>query len=309
MIVGGVAFRELAVPTREGFPLAVFEHVPAGGPSDLPPIVFVNGLGGNLITWRHLIRALAPRHRLATWDYRGLYASRFDADTRAAVARGEVPLDPVAHADDALRVLDALGLDRAVFIGWSMGVQLDFELARLAPSRVLGLVQICGAAGRTIGTTVFGKLGLKVIPPAMDLFRVAAERHGSWLGRVVGSSASLAFAKTLGIVAPSIDEALAAEIVRDYVRLDFDVYNRILMGLGEHDASDVLPALACPVLIVAGTRDAMTPIALSRAMAERIPGAGLVVVEGGSHYLPIEFPDRLAAEVERFLSRWTASGA
>lgn len=303
MRVGLLGFSERHVPSAEGFPLAAYEHVPSALDPSAPPLVLVNGLGGNLITWRHLLKQVAPHHRIATWDYRGLYASRFDAATRARAARGEVALDPAAHADDALRVLDALGLERAVFVGWSMGVQLNFELAKRARERMVGIIQICGAPGRAIATTMLGRLGLKMIPPAMDLFRATAERHAPWLARIASSSTALSFAKVLGAVAPSLDEVLAAEIVRDYVRLDFDVYNRILMSLGEHDPSDVLPRLDLPVMIVAGTRDPMTPLTLSEQMARRIPGAELVVVEGGTHYLPIEFPDALNDAVARFLGR------
>jgi pimeloyl-ACP methyl ester carboxylesterase len=217
--------------------------------------------------------------------------------------RGEVALGPEAHVDDALRVLDQIGIERAVFIGWSMGVQVNFELARRAPERMVGIIQICGAAGRAVATTVLGKTGLKVIPPAMNAFRALTERSAPWLGRVISSPSALAFAKVIGAVAPSVDEALAAEIVRDYVRLDFDVYNRILMSLGDHDATDLLPKLELPVMIVAGTKDAMTPLPLSRRMAEQLPDGELVVVEGGTHYLPIEFPEKLNAAVTRFLER------
>ena len=302
--VGLAGFTEHTVLTPEGLALAAFEHIPVDLDPSLPPIVLVNGLGGNLITWRHLLAALKPRYRIVTWDYRGLYQSRFDAATRAQVARGEIGLGPEVHAADGLRVIDQLGVDRAVFIGWSMGVQLNFELAKIATDRVAGIIQICGAPGRAVATTVLGRMGLKVIPPAMDLFRVAAERHAPWLGRIVGSTLALQVAKAVGAVAPSLDEQLAAEIVHDYVRLDFDVYNRILMSLGDHDASEWLPSLNVPALIVAGTRDAMTPLALSQSMAKLIPNAELVVVKGGSHYLPIEFPDALNEAVRGFLTRW-----
>lgn len=306
MTTGPLGFAERTVSTSDGLPLAVFEHAPQGAATDAreaPAILLVNGLGGNLNTWRYLVRSLAPRHRIVTWDYRGLYASRFPKETRTAAARGEVRLDVAAHADDAVRVMDATGLSRAVLIGWSMGVQLNFELARVATERVSGLVQICGTAGRSIATTVLGKAGLSVIPPLMDLMRAATERHGSWLARVASSQLALQLVKVLGVVAPSLDERLAADIVRDFVRLDFDVYNKILMSLGEHDASDVLPRLAIPTLVVAGTRDAMTPLAISEQLARSIPGAELVVMQGGSHYLPIEFPDALSEAVLRFLER------
>lgn len=296
------AFVKTMIAGADGVPLAVFESVPHQAPVG-PTLFLVNGLGGNVTTWKFLVDAFAARHRIVTWDYRGLYASRFDPDTRARFKSGRVALDIQAHADDAMLVLDAMKIDEAVFIGWSMGVQLNFELWRAAAPRMAGLVQICGAPGRALTSTVFGTVGRSVIPPAMELFRQAADRYAPWLSRVASSPAALGLAKKAGLVAPSLDDALAAQIVRDYMHLDFEVYNRILLALGEHDATDVLPILERPTLLVAGTRDPMTPPALSKRMAAMLPQSELAVFEGGSHYLPIEFPQRLNETLASFLTR------
>jgi len=142
-----------------------------------------------------------------------------------------------------------------------------------------------------------------MIAPALQLLGAAAERHALWLGRVLASPAALQALKLFRAVAPSLDEALAKDIVRDYVQLDFDVYSKILMSLGDHDASEVLPAIGVPTLVVAGTRDPMTPLLLAEQMVRQIPGAELFVMKGGSHYLPVEFPDLLNEAVLRFLGR------
>lgn len=285
-----------------GVPLAVFDSRPAGM-EPVGTLFLVNGLGGNLTTWHHLVGAFAGAWRIATWDYRGLYASRFDADLKASFQRGEVPVGVDAHADDALKVLDVLGIERAVFIGWSMGVQLNFELWRRTGARMSGLVQICGAPGRALATTAFGDVGRAVIPPAMEMFRQATDRYATWLSRVASSPMALRLAKKVGMVAPSLDEALAARIVKDYMHLDFEVYNRILASLGDHDATPFLAELDVPSLIVAGTRDPMTPVPLSRRMADLLPRSELEIFEGGSHYVPIEFPKRLNDTLASFLSR------
>lgn len=73
----------------------------------------------------------------------------------------------------------------------------------------------------------------------------------------------------------------------------------------EHSADDLLEQVDVPVLILHGTKDAMTPFALAEEMARRIPGAKLVGIEGGAHTLPAESPDLIAAEIVRFLERIT----
>src|SRR6185295_16418064 len=77
-----------------------------------PPVLLANGLGGSWKAWTHQI-AYFPQRRFVSWDYRGLY-------------RSGVPVEPDAidigdHALDAVAVLDAAKVDRAVVLGWSMG--------------------------------------------------------------------------------------------------------------------------------------------------------------------------------------------
>jgi len=296
-------FEKRMIDGHDGVPLAVFDSH-HGVETDLPTLFLVNGLGGNISTWQFVIEAFGATHRIVTWDYRGLYASRFSPELRARAARGDVALDVHAHVEDANRVLDATGVNRALFIGWSMGVQVNFELLRSAAlERMSGLVQICGAPGRALQTTAFGGAGPVLIGPAMDIFRKVTDRYASWMSRVASSPNAIKVAKAVGMVAPSLDEPLAAKIIRDYMHLDFDVYNKILLSLGGHDATGDLEKIKLPVLLVAGTRDPMTPLGVSKKMASLIPGAELEVFDGGSHYLPIEFPKKLNDTLASFVRR------
>jgi pimeloyl-ACP methyl ester carboxylesterase len=300
MVLG---FDKETLETPDGVSLAVFSHTPPSWDAARHPTLFLsNGLGGNLVTWKHLVEHHRATHRIITWDYRGLYDSTFTPALKDRYRRGELDVDLPVHARDAITVLDHLGVDRAVFFGWSMGVQLNFELARTEQARMAGLIQICGAAGKAIATTVFGKAGLAMIPAAMDGFKLAASRFGPTIARMMGSPLALQLAKGLGVVAPSLDTDLAREVVGSYMSQDFEVYNRILMSLAAHDASDVLSSTHVPTLVIAGTRDPMTPMALSQQIVATLPDGELVTLEGGSHYVPVEFPDRLNELVGRFLS-------
>jgi len=119
----------------------------------------------------------------------------------------------------------------------------------------------------------------------------------------MGSQLALQFAKGVGLVAPTLDTDLVKLVVDSYMRQDFEVYNTILMSLAAHDATDLLATIDVPTLIVAGRRDVMTPSALSKQIADTMPDAELVTLEGGTHYIPIEFPDRLNQLVTDFFAR------
>src|SRR5512147_821990 len=110
--------------------------------SGAPTIVLSDGIGCAGFVWRNLEPALARRHRVIHWNYRG--------HGRSATPRHahRVTLDDCV--EDLLAVLDAAGEPRAVLAGHSMGVQVSLELHRRAPERVDALLLVCGAAGHPI---------------------------------------------------------------------------------------------------------------------------------------------------------------
>ena len=110
-----------------------------------PPLVLANGLGGPFVSWRHQVDYLRDRHRIVSWDYRGLYGS-----SRPSGDPPRVGVD--AHVDDLERVLEATGIERAAFIGWSMGVQVILELYERRPEIVTHLVLINGTYGKPLTT-------------------------------------------------------------------------------------------------------------------------------------------------------------
>lgn len=285
-----------ALEVDDGVRLATYER--PGPHDDAPTLFLANGLGGNLVTWRHQLARLGAHYRVVSWDYRGLYGSPLTPTQKRTVA-----LDVPRHARDAIAVLDTYGVERAVFVGWSMGVQLNFELARLVRDRIEGLIQIAGSYGRSLSTTWFGKPGERLVMPVMEIMKHVVRRAERLVDSALDSGALFAVARRVGLVAPTIDVALAGELVRAYVKLDFDVYNRILATLGDHDAEALLPGFTMPTLVLAGDRDPMTPAWLSRKMAGALPDAELVIIPGGSHYVPVEYPDKVNAALVDWLER------
>jgi pimeloyl-ACP methyl ester carboxylesterase len=70
--------------------------------------------------------------------------------------------------------------------------------------------------------------------------------------------------------------------------------------MARHDAWPRLGELTVPTLVVGGTRDLFLPVATVRATSEAIPDAELLLIEGATHYLPLEFPGVLDERVRRF---------
>ncbi len=264
------------------------------GEPGAPVVVLANGLGGTFEAFRHLYAALAG-YRVLCWDYRGLYSSAQPADPRANTV--------VHQVDDLLEILDAEGVDRAVNVGWSMGVQVNFELARRAPGRLAGLMAINGPYGRPFRTVMSSRFVHQVIPVLLRLVKAQADVVGRAARVVAGSDALIAAMKRFGMVSDTLDMDAFRDVAAGFRTIDWRIYSDLLSRLDEHDAEDVLATIAVPTSIVTGDRDLLTPPATSERMHRAIAGSRLIVIRGGTHYTPVEYPAIVCDELHRLLAR------
>lgn len=278
--------KERYVSSFDGTELACHAYGEGGN------VLLCNGLGGSWRAWAHQMRHFVPGRRFVSWDYRGLYRSRAPRDRNA--------LSVVDHALDGLAVMDALGIERTVLFGWSMGVQVALEIFRAAPDRVQGMVLLNGLSGRLFSTVANIAAVELVAPPVLrGAGRVpglvsAATRQ---LVRVPGI---VKMVKLTGMASHTLDEEIFYALAASFGDLDMGLYVRVLESLGVHDASDLLPHIDVPTLVLAGDRDMLTPRVAMERMARRIPGAELYTIPRGTHYLAIEFPEMVNLRIQKF---------
>ncbi len=279
---------ERRITSFDGTELAY--HVVGDGPA----IMLCNGLGGSWQVWTHQIDHLADRYRFVSWDYRGLYASGPPPDPDA--------LDMRSQACDGLEIMEAEGIDRAAVFGWSMGVQVAFEMFRAAPHKVAALMLMNGVAGRPFDTLFNAGVMDKVVPPVLRGLQSIHQLVELVVGQLVKQPETVQWVKRVGLAANTLDEEVFHQLADSFRALDMKIYMRTLELLGDHDAWDVLLSVDVPTLIVTGTRDLMTPRAVAERMAERIAGAELMSVPQGTHYVAVEYPELLNLRIEKFLA-------
>jgi pimeloyl-ACP methyl ester carboxylesterase len=257
------------------------------------PVMLSNGLGGDYRAWKHVFDKFSHTRTLATWDYRGLYRSG-KPQTDA--------LGPPFQALDLKAILDELGWQRVILVGWSMGVQVNFEAWRRFPDRIAGLGIINGVHGRPFDTALGSRLVRHVIPTILKQMRRNAKLVGKLSSVATGWSGLLPTMQRLGLVGATLDMALFAEFAKTFASLDFDLYGATLEALGAHDARDVVPTVTVPVRIITGDRDMLTPLATARALKMALPRARLRVLPGGTHYTPVEYPREVCEELEKLFA-------
>jgi len=259
-----------------------------------PCVVLANGLGGTYVAFKALYPVLEG-YKTICWDYRGLYTSGAASDPLA---------NTVAHqVDDLIAILEAEGVGDFVIAGWSMGVQVAFETIKRHRDRVKGMYAINGTYGRAFRTVMGSRLIGQTIPMLLRLVRAQATLVGLASKRVAGSDGLIAAMKRVGLVAETIDLDVFRTVAAGFQTIDWVIYSDLLGRLDEHDAEDVLATIDIPVAIVTGDKDLMTPPATAEHMHRLIPNSRMVVIKGGTHYTPVEYPAIVGEELERLLAR------
>lgn len=275
---------------RDGSP--IYYRI-VGNPADRVPLVLCDGIGCDGFVWKYLERALSAERMLVHWHYRG--------HGRTPEPRDRRRVSMADCADDLAAVLDAAGVEQAVFAGHSMGVQVCLEGFRRHRDRVAGLVLVCGGYGNPL-RTFKGRRTLEAALPwiAFTINRAPKLIGGLWR-TVVPTRLAFAIAQRTEINAELVRLEDFMPYLEHIARVDLPLFVDMLAHAGRHTARELLPTIHVPTLIVAGERDGFTPASLSEEMHATIPGSQLLVVEGGTHTAPIERPHLVNEAVAKFL--------
>ena len=264
------------VATHHTFSLPQLKVAVQGVASAGVPIVMSHGLGLDLHLWDGLAAQLAAAHPLLRYDHRGHGGS--------AVPPGPYGMDDLV--DDAARLVREWGRGPVVWIGLSMGGMVGQGLAVRHPELVRALV-LANTAAQYAAPAKAGW--------AQRMASVRAEG----LGEIADATMERWFAAPWRAAQP----AVVAGFRETLLRTDLTGYLACSEAVVNVDWLDRLAGIACPTLIIAGSDDAATPVAMSDAMAERIAGAELVVLDGCAHLSVVEQPALFEQHVRRFLAR------
>ncbi len=263
---------------------------------DGPTVVLCNGLGTNPFMWPALLRPDCGV-RVVSWFHRGVGGS-------------ERPVDPshveIEHfVQDGLSVMDHFGIDRAVLMGWSMGVNTMFELAVQHPERVAGLFAVCGVPGDTFRTML---APLHVPHAVARLLTVNLARTLSISGRAltpvvarlpIGPRA-VDLVRRTGFFFRMPDPELAALGMKEFLSTPVDWYFHLALSTSRH-ARVSLSRITVPAVFVSATFDLLAGARDMKSAADRIPGAEYVELRG-SHFVAMEQPERVHQLLLNFLA-------
>ncbi len=262
-------------------------------------VLLCPGLGTMPEAWPYLKRA--DDLRVHSWYHRGTLGSARPADP------GRIQL--ADHVADAVAVLDDAGVERVVVMGWSVGVGVAVELALRYPDRVSALLLVAGAPGDPFGG-MFGVLGAFGVPAGMRrhlaegaarVIRDTGPLLNAVLHRVPVNPLTAAVVRHSGVMRPASATTDVVAAGRRFLSHDWRWYGELALALAPERPPD-LAGVHCPVTVVAGRYDVLAdPKHVAKAVGA-LPQARLRMLPT-SHFLPLEAPDELAAELRLLIDR------
>ncbi len=255
-------------------------HYELLGRAQSPAVLMIQGLGADKHGWDMQRIPLALHYRVIAFDNRG-------------AGRSDRPFDEYSleqMADDAIAVLDAVGVDRAHIVGASMGGALAQIIGLRYPERVSSLTLACTACRNHVWRReLLQSWATTAIERGMSAMTREAAR---W---VIGPRSFRRLLPAFGWLGP-FGIGRPAHGFAAQVRAILDVDE----SMAEH-----LAEVTAPTLVVVGNQDILTPRGDSEEIADRMPNAELVVISGAAHGLMVEHASTFNRVLLEFLGRVT----
>lgn len=227
-----------------------------------PPLLLVAGLGGRGVFWNNQVEAFAKHFRVIVHDHRGVGNSSPD---KAVFGADHM-------ADDLLKLMDAMKIDKAHLVGHSTGGAIGQHIALKQPERLDKLVLSCSWAG----------------PDAYFLHLFHTRRQ---VLISCGPEAYLTMGTFLAMPASHLQKQMtsAREFMEERVKAfpGLQVELSRLSAVMSHDLRTQVHKIPHETLCIGAKDDQITPSGFTEELADKIEGAKLHLLEHGGHFCPI----------------------
>jgi pimeloyl-ACP methyl ester carboxylesterase len=253
----------------------------------------VSAVAATLAVWTKPLAALGQKRRWVSWDLRGLNDSPPPVSDAA---------DPPTHAADAVAALDHFGIDTFALVSWSNGSRIAFEIAAGHPERVEGLAVVNGGVGQSVSSLVRNLEPLSALPLLAGVAKRFPAGVALGLRALVSRPELPGLIRQSGLLGRSADVAPVVETLRAMAESDTRRFLATFEAVSGAPSSSSLRAITAPTLVIAGGRDHFSSRRMAEEMSDLIPSAHLSIYDDATHYLPLEYSERLIEDLDAFLS-------
>lgn len=247
-------------------------HYELSGRQDGPVVLFSNSLASTLNMWDWQMPAFEPRYRVVRYDSRG--------HGRSDAPQGPYSIEMLV--DDAVGLLDHLGIEKAHVVGLSKGGMVGLRMATLHPDRVDRLAACDTSA--YVGAPDVWETRIRTVEE-QGLAAIAPATIDRW------------FTKPFQERDPAAIDRIRAMIVNTPVA-GFVGCARAIMAM---DQRQTIETVAAPTLVVVGAEDSGTTPDMAREIHRRVAGSRLEILADAAHLSNIEQQAAFDAAVLGFL--------
>lgn len=277
------------IPSFDGTLLATRRS----GGGEGTPVLVCNGVGANDAIWKRALVDAERSRPILMWDHRGLLGSGPPATDR---------LDAGAQAEDALAVAEHHGVEDFVLLSWSNGSRIALEVATRNPDRVVALIVVNGGFGQPFGRLLRHLELASLFPSIAGMAKHFGPTLQGPLRALTSRPELIGLIRQSGFVGATADGPLLVELLRGVATCDLKTFLASYEAIAGDSASELAARVEAPTLLIAGDKDAFTPLSMVVEMHAAMRNARLEVYERATHYLPLEFPGKLSNDIRRFLA-------
>ncbi len=234
------------------------------GKKDGPIVMLSHALGSSLLMWNPQRKALEPHFQVLRYDVRG--------HGKSEAPPGAYTLDLLA--EDAVALLDALGIDNVHWVGLSMGGMIGQSVALNYPRRLNSLA-LCDTAAA-------------IAPDAQPLWQ---ERIDAVREKGVESLVDLTLERWFTPSFLKLNSYMLKIIRREFLATPAKGFLGCIEAIRKLNYLDRLSEIKTPTLIMVGEDDPGTPVSASEAMHQRIHNSKLVIIKSARHLTNVEQPE------------------
>ena len=244
------------------------------------PFLLISGSGLAMDAWEpSLLQDLSKNHTVIIFDNRGVGNTTY----------GTKPFSIVQFANDTAGLLDALRIQKADVLGFSMASFIAQELTLLHPEKVKKLVLYGAACG--------GKEGIPQSPDVIKILSDIVNNRQQDPEKILSVTFPLPWVESHpNVTFPQSKEILTSKTLKQ----QFGVVEDWLAPNWSGVCSQ-LPKIAIPTLVITGTEDVSVPAANSLIIVQKVPSSWLVQIKGGGHGLMYQYPEQFSRVVKAFL--------
>ena len=249
------------------------------------PILLISGASSDMNAWEpSTLRSLSSNHTVIVYDSRGVGNTTI----------GSKPFSVQLLANDTAALLDALKIQKADVLGYSLGSFVAQQITVTHPEKVNRLILVassCGGKGSIPKQPQFLKLQSEITNKSLNNIPVSKEEIDTLLSASYGSG-------WIRLHPESVKNLPTAQEVFSKVSP-----NSLRGQYNDHGACDELAKIAKPTLLITGSDDNdYVPHGNSLILAGKIPGAWLIQIKDAGHAVMAQYPDKINKILQTFLS-------